>query len=72
MSSFFCMPEPKCPHCGYAMDADDMMKCRDVDLFALAPREENAEVNCPSCNAVYWVSGGYTPHYTSAVSEDLL
>ena len=66
------MPQPTCPHCRYAMDTEDMQSCASVDLFALAPKEETDSIKCPACNAEYWVQGGYQPHYTSAVSEELL
>lgn len=68
-------PTPTCPHCGYAMDAEDMLsglryRTGGIDLFALAPKEETAEVKCPRCGESYAVQGSYTPHYTSAISED--
>ena len=65
-------PKPTCPHCGYALPTDDMLDhiASDDDLFALAPDEGTVTVTCPSCSKSYAVQGGYTPHYTSAISED--
>lgn len=71
---------PTCPHCGHAMTDDEMcgnayLKGSDGDdLWALAPREDRTYVICPSllCGKGYYVQGGYTPKYTSAVSEDEL
>lgn len=64
---------PTCPHCGYAMDTDDMLSCcGNVDLFALAPDEGRECIKCPSCDAEYWVQGSYAPRYTSAFFEEQL
>ena len=69
----FQQPHPTCPHCGYMMDTDDMYSLTvGEDLFALAPDEGQTCVNCPRCDAEYWVKGGYMPHYTSAFSEEEL
>ncbi len=62
---------PTCPHCGHAQDTDDMLLSK-TDLFALAPAEESACIVCPACDQEFWVKGGYTPHYTSAFSEEEL
>jgi len=69
----FQTPRPKCPHCGYEMNTDDMLDsdCEE-DLFALAPNEESAAVTCPQCDKEYAVQGGYRPHYTSAFSLEEL
>lgn len=68
-------PTPTCPHCGHAMNIEEMgygkPTCAE-DLFALAPSEDAAVIECPVCDKHYWVRGGYTPHYTSALSEDEL
>lgn len=64
---------PKCPHCGHEMDTDEMCYGKptcDADLFALAPNEDRAVIECPACDKQYWVQGGYTPHYISAFSEE--
>ena len=68
---------PTCPHCGHAMTDDDM--CSNAyrpgddcdDLWALPTREERTYVICPAvgCELGYYVQGGYTPRYTSAVKE---
>ena len=68
----FQRPYPTCPHCGYSLDADDMNSISSEDLWALAPNEERAAIQCPQCDAEYWVQGGYAPHYTSAFSEEEL
>jgi uncharacterized protein with PIN domain len=57
------------------MDMDEMMYGKptcDEDLFELAVNEDRAVIECPGCDKQYWVHGGYTPHYTSAFSEDEL
>lgn len=71
---------PTCPHCGHAMTDDEMcsnsyLKGSDGDdLWALAPHEGRTHVICPSlsCGKGYYVQGGYTPKYTSAIDEDEL
>lgn len=62
---------PTCPHCGYAMDYDDMVDTAD-DVFEAAVSEQRLPVTCPSCDAQYWLQGGYSPHYTTAFSEEEL
>ncbi|MBP9032605.1 MAG: hypothetical protein KBG29_01840 [Pseudomonadales bacterium] len=63
---------PRCPYCGHEMDIDDMLACPDADLFRITTDEESACINCPSCDAEYWVAGSYTPHYHCAKTEDEL
>ena len=66
---------PVCPHCGHELDDDEMSHTKtgsDVDLWALAPREETAVIKCPVCDKEYWVQGGYKPYYTSCFSEEEL
>jgi hypothetical protein len=57
------------------MDTDEMQygspTCSE-DLFGLAPDEGSAAITCPACDQEYWVKGGYQPHYTSALAEELL
>lgn len=65
-------PTPVCPHCGHAMNMDDMQSVEMDGFFDLAPEENHAAITCPSCDAEYWVLGGYTPHYTTALCEDQL
>ena len=56
------------------MNAEEMSwsTTSDADLFAAAPYENHVCVTCPACDLQYWVRGGYTPHYTSAVAEEYL
>ena len=64
---------PKCPHCGHEMNNDEMCYGKptcEVDLFALAPKEDRAVIECPACGQQYWVQGGYVPQYTSAFAEE--
>jgi hypothetical protein len=48
-----------------------MMECK-TDLWAIAPKEEIALLECPVCDKEFWVAGGYMPHYTTAIAEELL
>jgi len=50
---------------------DDML-AQDVDVFAMAPQEERHPLKCPACDKEFWCEGGYSPHYTSAFSEEEL
>ncbi len=61
---------PTCPHCGHEMSTDEMLDSTEADLFAIAPDEQNAQIECPRCDKTYWVKGGYIPTYTSAIDED--
>ena len=69
---------PMCPHCGHEMTDEEMSSNQYVegddgdDLWALAPREDRTYVICPSvtCGKGYYLQGGYTPKYTSAIGED--
>lgn len=77
MSDFdtFERKRPTCPHCGHMLDEDEMNYGKptcDEDLWALAPEEGRAVVECPACDQQYWVQGGYRPQYTSAFSEEEL
>lgn len=66
---------PTCPHCGHMMDSDEMCYGKptcDEDLWALAPEEGRAVVECPACDHQYWVRGSFKPQYTSAFSEEEL
>lgn len=68
-------PTPVCPHCGHAMDTDEMLYGKptcDEDIFALAPDEGRTAIECPACDQQFAVQGGYTPHYTTAFSEEEL
>lgn len=75
MTQHFRKPHPTCPHCNHEMDHDEMHYSAptcDEDLYALAPYEGTAVIECPSCDKQYVVQGGYTPHYTSAFSHEEL
>lgn len=61
---------PTCPECGHAMTDDEMIAHKDDDLFAIAPSEREADIECPACDSLYIVQGGYIPHYTSRVDPD--
>lgn len=66
---------PTCPHCGHEMSVDEMNFGAPVavtDLWAIAPNEESTTIQCPVCDEMYWVQGGYKPEYTSAFSEEEL
>lgn len=64
---------PTCPACGYALDDHDMSSdFGATDLWALPLAEEVASIECPQCDAAYWVKGGYTPRYSSAFAEEQL
>ena len=71
MANTFQQRTPTCPNCGYAMDHDDMVNTAD-DFFEAAVNEQRLPVTCPSCDAQYWLQGGYSPHYTTAFSEEEL
>lgn len=60
-----------CPHCDHTFNKDEMLACA-VDLFALAPNEETACVECPVCDGEFWVKGSYRPEYSTAFAEELL
>ncbi len=71
----FQTPSPTCPHCGHELDDDEMLYGKptcEEDLYALAPNEGSAVVQCPRCDQEYAVQGGYKPYYTSAFSLDEL
>lgn len=69
-------PTPVCPHCGYAMNPDDMSSAPtdscQTNLFDIAPAEESTSTTCPACDGAYWVKGGYQPTYTTAFAEEEL
>lgn len=60
---------PVCPHCDHEFSADDMSACSD-DLWALAPNEGQACIECPACAKEFHVQGSYRPQYTTAIDED--
>ena len=63
---------PMCPNkdCHHILLETEMEGTDGEDLFALAPEEGRAEVICPTCGMTYWVEGGYTPEYTTALDPD--
>jgi uncharacterized Zn-finger protein len=64
-------PDVVCPHCDHEYTADEMNEC-EVDLWALAPNEDSAELKCPVCDQEFYVQGGYKPLFTTAFCEDEL
>lgn len=58
-----------CPHCDHEFTSDEMNSF-DVDLWALAPAEERECIECPVCDAEFWVAGTYKPLYTTALAEE--
>lgn len=60
-----------CPHCGYTHDAQDM-ESMPFDPWALAPNEGREALKCFQCDREFWVQGGYTPQYSTAVCEEEL
>lgn len=60
-----------CPNCNHEYTTDDMLDCK-TDLYALAPNEETAVIECPVCDSQFAVKGGYRPHYSTALAEELL
>lgn len=74
-------PMPVCPHCGHALNIDELIAAEVIDgsgtgsgddLFDLAVNEETAAIQCPVCDQQYWIKGGYRPHYTTAFAEEEL
>lgn len=64
---------PMCPKCDHMLTIEDMNDATpDVDLWALAPNEDQAEITCPdaACGTKFHVRGGYIPEYTTALDED--
>lgn len=59
---------PNCPGCGYELDGHDMDS--HLDLYDLAHAEDSKEIECPKCDAKYWVLGGWKPHFTTAWAEE--
>ena len=64
-------PKVYCPHCDHEFHTEEMISCA-VDLFALAPNEETACIECPVCDGEFWVKGSYWPEYSTAIAEELL
>jgi len=48
----------------------EQMLAHEEDLFAIAPNEAQANIECPACDALYVVQGGYVPQYTSDTDPD--
>jgi len=51
------------------MTDNEMLEHED-DLFAIAPNEECADIECPACEIIYVCQGCYSPSYTSAFDQD--
>jgi len=60
---------PTCPSCDHEVTDDEAYGIGE-DLWALAPDEGRAKIECPSCGVAYHVQGGYVPTYTCALDED--
>jgi uncharacterized Zn-finger protein len=60
-----------CPHCDHEYTSDEMNECQ-TDLWALAPREETTDLECPACDKTFFVKGSYRPQYTTAFAEEEL
>lgn len=60
---------PTCPRCDHVFTTDEMHN-GEHDLYAAAPDERRLEIKCPCCGEPFWLQGGYTPEYTSAVEEE--
>jgi uncharacterized protein with PIN domain len=60
-----------CPHCEHEFTDNDM-NGQVADLWAIAPKEQDAEAHCPKCYQQFWVRGTYTPRWNSAKTEDAL
>lgn len=71
MCRMFEKPAVTCPHCEHNFTHDEMNEC-STDLWALAPREETAAIECPICDQEFFVQGSYKPLYTTAIAEELL
>jgi len=64
-------PDIGCPHCGYKLTYDDMMR-EDTDLFGLCPDEDDCEIECPACDCPIFIKGSYTPVYETFKTEEEL
>ena len=58
-----------CPYCEHEL-TDDEMYSNEVDLYALAPNEEDAAIDCPNCSEKFTVHGSYKPVYETLPYED--
>ena len=72
MTTYYKKPNVICPHCDHQYTADEMNEESTVDLWALAPNEEIADLQCPVCDLNFWVKGTYTPLYSTAFAEEML
>lgn len=70
-------PLPVCPTCGHIMTYDELLAvCADVNavpvsLARLAPDEQMANIYCVNidCGKPFWINGGFTAFYTTAVDQ---
>ena len=51
------------------MSSDEMLEAPG-DLFDIAPKELEAEIECPACGVTYQVQGSYRPIYHSVILEE--
>ena len=57
-----------CPYCEHVM-TDGEMYNDPTDLYAIAPDEGQADVECQACSAYFVVEGGYIPVYETRKPE---
>ena len=62
---------PVCPHCGHVYTHDEMVDC-EVDIYGIAQSEDTDVIECPVCDKEFWVKGGWTPKFSTAIAEELL
>ena len=63
------MTKIHCPHCNYVFDESDMENS-DKDLYAICPKESYEDIQCPKCELIFWVEGGYIPTYKTFKTEE--
>jgi hypothetical protein len=63
---------PICPHCGHEYTHDDILQNYLVDIYGIAHAEGTAVIECQICDTDFWVKGGWTPKFSTAVAEELL
>lgn len=60
-----------CPHCRHRFTNDEMQD-GSLDPWEAAREEEIYSEVCPSCDAAFFVKGGYTTHWTTDTEEEHL
>lgn len=68
----FKTPTPICPHCSHVYTIDEILQDDLVDIYGIAHAEGLAVIECPVCDQEFFVKGGYNPHFSTAVAEELL